>query len=1401
MKKSTFAKGVIIMLLASGISLLGYNRLYKNQARYLLLVEQKCELGQSLTLDPSITSSELSQFLVNNNYLKDKNDADAIATHFVRSFRSLKNRRLKSLDQLNTRDFRIPCNYIDSVGGETLRQRLEESRNHIGVHEFRERGNTDGLPIGEYRKTDSAACQIVVKVRSREKLGIAGVPVRLKRHYYDEIEDSQFGVVAADSIITYVRTGANGKVVFYVEPGNYSVVPVEPGYEFGMSKGSTHGQLEEGLHVFTFDKHNHSINAFSPSIYKDIKRNDALTVRTPEYYKRLIGSCFAALLVTWWISFIVIGIFSRRKSDGRDMIIIPVVMFLNVISVLVLFGMSNPLTDRLLGADMTYASVIGVVTMTLLSFAPVARIYSSGYRVFNRKIPFEPILRLPKGISYLLLSLLLMVLLALFGSAPEGSDAKIYLFFLQPSELCKLLTVIFMAAFFAEKSDAIRRFAERTNKISFYLQLRTTSAILAAIFVLSMMYMGILSDMGPALVLLITFILMYSFARRDFLQLLLGIVSFFATLCIFNYILTGNITIVIAALTWGTIWIMISLLWKKTIYESAIFFNLLITLFMTGGSLLNMLGFKHQAARLLTRMAMFGTGIWDNNISTGGDQVAQAIWGYSTGGFAGQGLGFGNSNLIPAGHTDMILASVGEQLGLIGIIVVLVCVITIPYRSYIDGRNSGNPFSFYLATGIGSVIVIQFFIISLGSIGLVPLTGMAVPFLSYAKSSIVFNLAAIGIVIAISKENAGRYQRINMESNKRSLKYGFLSYLILGGILVYTLSDYMVFCREDSLLHPGTFSNPTGLRTYHYNPRIKVLEDKLKIETIYDRNGLPLASSSKEEVKAATDNIIQAGISPTDMNTTLRSRSKRYYPFGMHTFFMVGDYNNKIQWTASANNPYGFNAENLFLSKLRGFNNQHVDNDGKRILNNIDLKMYRPSRFLPAIDRASERREMMYDYGQLLPLLKQGIAGHREIQTYDLNTSKAVHLTLDAHLQTALQNRMRDYIINDETINTLTKLRVSVVVLEGKTGDLLCSANYPLPQFSTLDSLEKNAVYVYNEKDSCLPAYTDRDLGLTYQTHPGSTAKIITALAGYHKYGNALSNTDYKIDLYEIIENGKIREPYSAIGGKSFRNKISMTEAIVSSSNCYFINLLADKNLYTDLAFLYETVGIRLDGHEGRGTMIPYFFYNDKYFKKVSFEQEMAYLEAQSRSNYVPYKESGRSGVWHKMNRYYSSADYWGIAYGQGELYASPLNIARIGTIVANDGDYVQTRYELSEPIIRKNIIPTGTVLLGADMKKEADKHRKSGFDLPENTNRITFLSKTGTPERTWMHINSNGELIEEKPNDGWYLFVVKNRETEQSLSIAIRMERLGAFGSRTAVQLAADVVIPTLQQCGYQIY
>ena len=196
-----------------------------------------------------------------------------------------------------------------------------------------------------------------------------------------------------------------------------------------------------------------------------------------------------------------------------------------------------------------------------------------------------------------------------------------------------------------------------------------------------------------------------------------------------------------------------------------------------------------------------------------------------------------------------------------------------------------------------------------------------------------------------------------------------------------------------------------------------------------------------------------------------------------------------------------------------------------------------------------------------------------------------------------------------------------------------------------------------------------------------------------------------------------------------------MEEAIVKSSNCYFVNYLNANNTYRELGRIYETVGVRLDGHEGRRNITPYFF-NIGEFKNVSeFEEEIDYLALKGSTLYRKYQEERKAKSFHKMSRYNGSADFWGIAYGQGQLYATPLNMARVGTIVANNGKYIPTRYTMTEATEGTNqLVPSGTALLRKYMEKEADKHRIQGADLPAGA-----MSKTGTPERSWLHYDENG--------------------------------------------------------------
>ena len=129
---------------------------------------------------------------------------------------------------------------------------------------------------------------------------------------------------------------------------------------------------------------------------------------------------------------------------------------------------------------------------------------------------------------------------------------------------------------------------------------------------------------------------------------------------------------------------------------------------------------------------------WDNTVA-GGDQVAQAIWGIATGGPFGTGLGLGDSRYLPAGHTDLVLAAVGEELGAVGLLVVAFAYGVVAWRGFRVGHSASNDYGFFLATALTLFLIVPVLVMAAGVMGITPLTGVVTPFLSYGGSAMTAN--------------------------------------------------------------------------------------------------------------------------------------------------------------------------------------------------------------------------------------------------------------------------------------------------------------------------------------------------------------------------------------------------------------------------------------------------------------------------------------------------------------------------------------------------------------------------------------------------------------------------------------------------------------------------------------
>ncbi|MDA2519892.1 FtsW/RodA/SpoVE family cell cycle protein [Bacillus cereus] len=147
-----------------------------------------------------------------------------------------------------------------------------------------------------------------------------------------------------------------------------------------------------------------------------------------------------------------------------------------------------------------------------------------------------------------------------------------------------------------------------------------------------------------------------------------------------------------------------------------------------------------------------------------GYQLVNSFIAIGSGGITGRG--FGNSiqktGYLPEPHTDFIMAIVSEELGFIGVFIILAGVLTIVLRSLKIAQLCVDPFGSFIAIGIGCMIGMQS-VVNLGGItGLFPLTGTPFPFVSFGGSSLMVNLIAIGILINISIFNKIKFDNLNI---------------------------------------------------------------------------------------------------------------------------------------------------------------------------------------------------------------------------------------------------------------------------------------------------------------------------------------------------------------------------------------------------------------------------------------------------------------------------------------------------------------------------------------------------------------------------------------------------------------------------------------------------------------
>ena len=640
----------------------------------------------------------------------------------------------------------------------------------------------------------------------------------------------------------------------------------------------------------------------------------------------------------------------------------------------------------------------------------------------------------------------LFLALLVMGSGPTGSDAKVNLGPFQPVELIKILIVLFLAGYFAANWERLRdlrqrAFVPRSLRWLEMPRIEHTLPVMLGVSI-GLVLFFVLKDMGPALVMGLVFMTLFAVARGRAGLPLIGIVA-------------------------------------------------LIIGVMLGVHF----GVPHTVA---DRVAMW-LSPWNNDVH-GGDQLAHSLWAFATGGPIGSGPGWGDPSLIPAGHTDLVLASIAEEWGLPGVICIGALFTILIFAAFRIALRAPDEYATFLGIGLGTLIAFEMLLVSGGALGAIPLSGVVSPFLSSGNTAMLSNFLIFAVLVGISNQSVQPLVAVSRESGMPgnqpvpslepvfrvpvravSWSLGFAALLLLGRATYIQVFHDRELLAKDTLVY-----TLDGVKRPQHNPRLNLLAAEIPRGNIFDRNGVLLATSSWAEIEKRREDYQKLGVSID----SLARLDSRLYPFGPATAHLLGDLRTGEKFHAS--------------------NSSLIEHDS-----NARLQGYA-------------------DYADLAPVVRVRHQRDNPILQALLNRDRDVKSTIDIRLQLKANEILRARL-------QPTGKKGALVVMNAQTGDVIALASYPLPPENgqgTPDELLDRARYG--------------------EYPPGSTFKLVTAIAALRLSPKATDNV-YKCSK---LGEGRVgveipgwRRPIRDDIGDHAHGSLNMANAITVSCNAYFAQL------------------------------------------------------------------------------------------------------------------------------------------------------------------------------------------------------------------------------------------------------
>jgi cell division protein FtsW (lipid II flippase) len=368
--------------------------------------------------------------------------------------------------------------------------------------------------------------------------------------------------------------------------------------------------------------------------------------------------------------------------------------------------------------------------------------------------------------------LLLLAATLLFGVNPSGFGPRLWLeigpVYIQPSEPLKLLLIIFLAGYMADRQHTLIEVETQVGKIS--LPPPSYFGPMLLMWGLSIVLLVWQRDLGAALLFFGTFVgMVYAATGRR------------------RYMWAGGFLLIIAGGIGYWLFDVVRLRFEA-------FLN----------------PWLDPAGRSF--------------------QIVQALLAFASGGIFGEGLGQGLPTVIPVVHTDFVFAAIGEEYGLLGAVAVLLLFALLISRAFRIALSAATDFERLLAAGIGTMLGLQTIVITAGTLKLMPLTGVTLPFVSYGGSSLVTSFVMVALLCWVGGRGAGDRReegKIPLLGLGGMLLNGLL--VVAGGLVLWQVvaAPYLV-SRAD-------------------NPRPIVLEQQIRRGRLLTEDGTPLAETMLDE--------------------------------------------------------------------------------------------------------------------------------------------------------------------------------------------------------------------------------------------------------------------------------------------------------------------------------------------------------------------------------------------------------------------------------------------------------------------------------------------------------------------------------------------------------------------------